>query len=113
MGDTVEVSAESIAKKLDKAGLTDDEQAVLSKLLTAALTEEVSGFTFGQDVAKGLGAGIDGVGGGAYGAAGVAAGAAGGTAKYGLHSLHSLVGNLKGTSVHLDGTSGSLSLKIV
>jgi hypothetical protein len=44
-----EVSAASIAKKLDNAGLTDDEKAALTGILISALNgaNEVEGFLFG------------------------------------------------------------------
>jgi hypothetical protein len=52
VADKIMVSAKSIAEKLDKSDLTDDEKAALANLLAAGLQagSEVEGFLLGSSV---------------------------------------------------------------
>jgi hypothetical protein len=115
MTEKIEVSAKSLAEKLDNAGLTDDEKAVVAHALATAFdASEVEGYSTvvgGTVNVAGMAAGA--AGGGAKYAAGMAAGAAGGGAKFGLASLTPTINNLAGSAVTLNMGHSNIDVHIV
>jgi hypothetical protein len=119
MAENIEVSAKSLAEKLDNAGLTDDEKAVVAHALATAFeSDDVVGFSSvvggavaGTGAAAGMAAAA--AGGGARYAAGMAAGGGGGAVKFGLATLVPTINNLAGSTASLNLGNSNIQVHIV
>jgi len=101
----IEIDAKALSDKLDGAGLTDDEKAVVAYALSTAFASEVEGFSAPSLVGGAL------VATGA--ATGMAAGATGGAAMWGLASVAPTINSMVGSVATLNVSKGSVGVKIV